>query len=334
MNTRTKALALAATLAAFAAPATAETVLKLGSVSPSGSPWTKWVQNVSAQVAEASNGELRIELFLDGQVGDEQTIIRQTVKGRLDLAYVSNVPLALLAEELVLPSVANLFDSVDQGTCVAHNHLAAAFSEVMEDSGVVPLTWMEIGHNALFSKTPIRLPSDLEGLKVRIAPTTADAALTKALGTSGIPLGIPDAIPGLQTGTVDAASFPALVGMSMGIHKIAPHVTVTNHSRLIGAVAISKRTWDKLSDQEKEWLRTFKADGPKLTEVILATEEAMLQKIADAGVQVHYLSDEEQAVWADLTKPILQDVIDQTGGQAQAIVERLIEAKALCGAGN
>jgi len=116
-------LSLAAAMALSVVAAQAETVLKLGSVAPSGSPWGKWVQGVAAKIEEQSKGELKIDLLLDAQAGDEQTVLRQTAKGRLDIAFVSNVPLTLLAQEMAIPSVAYMFDSVEQGTCVAHQHL-------------------------------------------------------------------------------------------------------------------------------------------------------------------------------------------------------------------
>ena len=111
-------IGLSAALSLAAIPAGAETVLKLGSVAPSGSPWGQWAQTVAGQIEEISGGEMKIELLMDAQAGDEQTILRQTAKGRLDIAFVSNVPLTLLSEEMAIPSAAYLFDSDAQGTTV------------------------------------------------------------------------------------------------------------------------------------------------------------------------------------------------------------------------
>ncbi len=331
IRTLAKGLALAAGLTVTGAAAQAETVLKLASVAPSGSPWGKWVTGVAAKIEEISGGELKIDLLLDAQAGDEQTILRQTTKGRLDIAFVSNVPLTLLSQEMALPSTAFLFDSPEQGTCVVYQHLGNVLGEIMEGAGVVPLTWMEVGHYILFSKEPVATPADLKGKKVRIAPSIADAALAKALGTSGVPMGTSDAIPALQTGAVDAAWFPTLFGIGIGVHKVAPNITVTNHARLIGTVAVSKRVWDRLSDQERQWLGVFTAAGPKLTEGILAAEPAVLGKLEAAGVPVRHLTDEERAAWKAAAAGVMDEIIAEAGGKAREVADALEAAKAACG---
>lgn len=326
-----KGLALSAGLVLFGAAAQAETVLKLASVAPSGSPWGKWATGVAAKIEEVSGGELKIDLLLDAQAGDEQTILRQTAKGRLDIAFVSNVPLTLLSQEMAIPSTAYLFDSPEQGTCVAYEHLAGVLGGIMEGAGVVPLTWMEVGHYVLFSKKPLASPADLTGLKMRIAPSIADAALANAWGVQGVPMGTSDTIPALQTGSVDAAWFPTLFGIGIGTHKVAPHVTVTNHARLIGTVSVSSRTWAKLSDQEKQWLGVFTAAGPQLTEGILGAEPALLGKLEAAGVPVNKLVEEGSAAWKSAAEGVLNAVIEEAGGDAQAVADAIAAAKVACG---
>ena len=326
-----KGLALSAGLVVTGAAAQAETVLKLASVAPTGSPWGKWATSVAAQIEELSGGELKIDLLLDAQAGDEQTILRQTAKGRLDIALVSNVPLTLLSQEMAITSAAYLFDSPEQGTCVAYEHLADSLGGIMEGAGVVPLTWMEVGHYILFSKQPLQTPADLEGLKMRIAPSIADSALADAWGVQGVPMGTSDAIPALQTGSVDAAWFPTLFGIGIGTHKIAPHVTVTNHARLIGTVSASSRTWAKLSDQEKEWLSAFTDAGPELTAIVLGAEPALLGKLEEAGVPVNKLDEESSAAWKSAAEGVLDAVIAEAGGESQAVADAIAAAKEACG---
>lgn len=327
-----KGIAISAAMALTAIPASAETVLKMASVAPSGSPWGKWAAAVSAKVEEVSGGELKIEMLLDSQAGDEQTILRQTMKGRLDIALVSNVPITLISESLALPSAPYLFSSVEEGTCVFHEHLTSELTGIMGDAGVVPLTWMEVGQNIIFSTEPVRVPSDLAGKKVRVAPSISDVAFADAIGASGVPMGTTDAIPALQTGAVAAATFPTVFGIAIGTHKVAPNVTVTNHQRLIGTIAVSSRVWKTLSEQEQQILaNVFGPAGSQLTEIILGAEKALLGKIEGAGIPVHYLTEEEQAEWHAALADTPAAIADQAGEGAQQIVDTLAAAKAACG---
>lgn len=327
-----RGLAVAATLACFGSAAQAETVLKLASVAPSTSPWGKWVAGVAQQIEEKSGGELKLQLLLDAQAGDEQTIVRQTARGRIDIAYVSNTPLAILSQEIALAASPYLFASVEEGTCVAHQHMSETFGALMEDAGVVPLTWMEVGQYIIFSKDPVKVPADLSGKKTRVAATVTDEAYARALGTSGVPMGTSDTIPALQTGTVDAAFFPTVFGIAIGTHKVAPNVTLTNHSRLIGTVAVSERTWSKLSPEHQAILRdTFAAGGPQLTAMILGAEQALLGQLKDAGLPVYQPTEAELSLWKEAAATVLETSAKDIGGKSAQVIDALNAAKAACG---
>lgn len=326
-----RGLALTATLIGSAATVQAETVLKLASVAPSTSPWGKWVAGVAQQIEEKSGGDLKLQLLLDAQAGDEQTILRQTIRGRIDIAYVSNTPLTILSQEIALASAPYLFSSAEEGTCVAHEHMGEVFGTLMQDAGVVPLTWMEVGQYVIFSKDPVKVPTDLNGKKTRVAATVTDEAYARALGTSGVPMGTSDTIPALQTGTVDAAFFPTVFGIAIGTHKVAPHVVQTNHSRLIGTAAVSERSWAKLSPEHQALLKeTFGAAGPQLTAMILGAEQALLGKLETAGVPVYRPTQDELAQWQAAAANVLEETANDIGGKSQEVVAALNAAKAVC----
>lgn len=330
MKFRNLAFGCALALGTFGAAAQAETTLKLATVAPLTSPWGQWAQGVADQIAEDSGGELIIEIIGDAQLGDEQTILRQGMKGRVDLVMVSNIPMSLIGQELDLVSSPFLYDSTEQGTCVAFNHLSDILGPSLQESGLEPLTWMEVGNYLVFSKEETRTPEALSGKKLRVAATTADAMFANRLGAVGVPMGTSDTIPALQTGNVSAAFLPGVFGIAIGTHKVAPHVTVSNHTRLIGTVALSERSMRKLSDQEKEWLSVFTAAGAQLSSIVLGAEGALLGKLEDAGVPVARLTDDEAAAWRASADGLREELAAELGAKAVSILEQIETAKQVC----
>ena len=330
MKSISTGLALAAGLLVSTA-ASAETVLKLASVASSASPWGQWFSSVADAIEEQTGGDLKIDLILDAQAGDEQTILRQTMRGRVDIAAVSNTPLTLIAPEIALAAAPFMYDSVEQGTCVSHEHMTETFGEMMEGAGVVPLTWMEVGQYIVFSKETLETPSDLAGKKLRVAESATDEAYARALGTSGVPMGTSDTVPALQTGNVDAAFFPAVFGIGLGTHRVAPNVVITNHARLIGTISVSERTWKTLSEEHQTVLKsTFEAAGPKLTAAILGAEGALIGKITDAGVPVYVPSEEHLAAWRDAATAVAEEVATELGDGGLTVLAALEAAKEAC----
>lgn len=318
-------------LGVMSSTALAETTLKLATVAPLSSPWGQWAQGVAKKIEEESGGEMKIEVIGDAQLGDEQTILRQGMKGRVDLVLVSNIPLSLIGQEMDLVSSPFLYDSVEQGSCVAFNHLSEILGPSLREARLEPLTWMEVGNYIVFSKDEARTPSALEGRKVRVAATTADELFARKIGAVGVPMGTSDTIPALQTGNVEAAFLPGVFGIAIGTHKVAPNVTVSNHTRLIGTVAVSQRSYNKLSDQEKEWLSAFTEGGAALSAAVLGAEGALLGKLEGAGLRVARLSDEEAAEWHTSADGLREELAEQLGPKAVSILEQINAAKVACG---
>lgn len=115
--------------------------LTWGSIAPSKSPWGAWALKVKEQLETASGGKLKINLLLDAQAGDEQAMVGQTARGRLDMTMVSNTALSLLSKEVGLTSAPFLWDSDAQGTCANQKHLIQALSQLLGEAGVKPPAW-------------------------------------------------------------------------------------------------------------------------------------------------------------------------------------------------
>ena len=75
----------------------------------------------------------------------------------------------------------------------------------------------------------------------------------------------------------------------------------------------------------------FTAAGPQLTQGILGAEPALLGQLEGAGVPVKHLSAEEGAVWKAAADGVLAAIIEEAGGDAQAVADRIAQAKAACG---
>lgn len=325
------AITCATALGLMSGAAHAETTLKLATVAPTSSPWGQWAQATADKIEELSGGELKIQVIGDAQLGDEQTILRQSIKGRIDIALVSNIPMTLIGQEVDVFSTPFLFDTVEQGTCVVYSHMNDILGPTLREAGLEPLTWMEIGHYVVFSKSGNALtPADLEGQKLRVAATTSDEAFARRMNAVGVPMGTSATIPALQTGNVESALLPGLFGIAIGTHKVAPYVTVTDHARPIGTVAISQRSYKKLSDQEKEWLKVFTETGPAMSATILGTQEALLKKVEAAGLPVVRLNADQTAEWQTASEGLREQLAEDLGSKALTLLERVEQAKAAC----
>ncbi len=305
--------------------------LRSSTAAPEASPWGKVANAYAAKVAELSGGKLTIKTYFSSELGDEQTVARQVARGRLDMAGLSNTATSLLVPEFGLLSSPYAFENLEMADCVADNHLISTFSAAFDEAGVVTIAFLEVGYQIIFSKDPVKKPSDFKGMKVRAAPTKTDTLYLDAAGASAVPLGTTDSMPALKTGNVNAATWPTVYGIAIGTHKIAPHVVVTNHVHQIGTVIISKKIFDSLSEEEKGWVMdagdVFKGFRP----VLRGASDGLLKKIEGAGVPVYRPTEAEMAEWVSVAAGVQPQIVEEMGGNSAATWTAIEAAKKACG---
>jgi len=305
-------------LLAISGTVSSATELRLSAAPPAGSPWGKVTQKFIDKVSEISDGELTIKPFMGSKLGGEQDVVKQIGRGRIDMGVMSNTAVSLLVPEFSLLASPYAFDSPEEFDCVADNHLLATFSNDFEQAGIRTLSWMEVGYQVIFSKDiDIRIPDDLNGKKVRAAPSPTDSQFISATGATAVPLSPKDTVPALKTGQVGAATMVSVFGMATGYPKVAPKIVLTRHQHQVGGVIISKKTWEKLTAEEQGWLNEAAPIFLELRQVIRGAEGALLKKSAGEGATVVELSDTELAAWKALVPGVQEKILEKMGGKAE-----------------
>lgn len=321
--------AFAAILSAGAAAADARE-LRLSAAPPAGSPWGVITQQFVDRVAEISGGELTIDAFMGGTLGGEQDVARQIARGRVDMGVMSNTAVSLLVPEFGLLASPYAFESAEQSDCVSDNHMLATFSEEFEEAGIRALSWMEVGYQVIFSTTPIRVPADLAGLQIRTAPSATDSMFIQAAGGTPVPLAPNEAVSALETGQVAAATQLSVFGISTGYDRVAEHITLTRHQHQVGAIIMSERTWNSLSEQEQAWINEAAPIFLGLRDALRGAEGALLARAADGGAEVIELTDEELAEWRAIAPDAQESILDDMGSTARGVWDQIVAARNAC----
>jgi len=327
-NRLLKLLAAVLLAAAYTLPA-ASRELTVASVAPVGSPWAKWIGSVKTKIETISAGKLTLKLVMAGQAGTEQDTIKQVARGRLDIAMVSTAPLSLLVKEVTLANAPFLWQSVKQGTC-AINRLDDVLEPMLSQAGIKTLTWFDVGHRGVFSKTLVKVPGDLAGVKLRVEPQLSDVKFGQAMGATVVELPSYDSVPALQTGAANAMAQSVIVGASAGMYKAAPYVTLTNQVRQFGVIAISNALYKSLSAEERVWLEQFKALAPEMEKTFLATEAALIGKMEKDGATVYRPTAEEMSLWKISTAGVLDGLTKDIGGRSAQIRKAINDAQTNC----
>ncbi|MEX0284506.1 MAG: TRAP transporter substrate-binding protein [Paracoccaceae bacterium] len=307
--------------------------LRLSMAPPPNSPWGGVAQKFVDKVAELSGGELTINAYMASKLGGEQDVIKQIARGRVDMGVMSNTAVSLVVPEFGLLAAPYAFDSPEQFDCVADNHLLDTYGAEFEAAGIRTLSWMEVGYQVLYTKDGARVPADVKGVKIRTAPSVTDTKFMQQAGVTAVPLSPKDTIPALKTGQVDGATQLSVFGIVVGYPAVAPQITLTRHQHQVGAIVISTKTWNKLSEQEQAWINEAAPIFLELRPALRGAEGALLKKAAGEGATIIDLTDEELGQWKALAPQAQEVILDEMGDAARAKWDAIQTAKASCTSG-
>ena len=332
MNFKALSVLTAALMSAGPALAAEVTELQYATVAPERTPWGAHFLNRKQAAETAAKGSLKIDMFFSSQLGDEPTVVRQLIRGRIDIAGQSNTATSLIVPEFSLLAAPFLFKDAAQSDCVFDNHVKPIFGPLLEAKGVVLLSYMEVGFPALYSKTPIRTVADIKGMKIRVAPSAPYPLYFNEAGAIAVPLAGSDTVPAMQTGQVNAIHNTTVFGLSVGYQKIGPHVTYLPSHHDIGTVVMSKRSWDRLTREQKDSMLEMGKEVNALRKSIRDTQEALLKGAAGKdGVVVYRPEGAELAEFRARGAKAQEELVKSIGPSAVPIWARIQAAVKACG---
>ncbi|HIT64747.1 MAG TPA: TRAP transporter substrate-binding protein DctP, partial [Candidatus Ventrimonas merdavium] len=142
---------------------------------------TAWAEDVK----EKSGGTINIEVVPNAQLGSEADNISSIQAGALDMAKVSASTLGNFNEAWNVLSVPYLFNDQAHFYKVMDGDIAKELYNITEPDGFIGLTWLDSGARSFYTaKTPIRVPADLHGLKIRTMDSQMAIDMMDALGGS------------------------------------------------------------------------------------------------------------------------------------------------------
>lgn len=216
--------------------------------------------SVSKQMAELvskkSGGKMEIQLFANGQLGQEREMFEGMQMGSVDMAvmtnsYVSNFVPACSALDLPF-----IFKDADQAMKVLNGPYGQSLFKAFDKAKVVPLAWGLGGfRNLITTEKAVKTPDDLKGLKIRCLENKVYMNTYKTLGANPTPMAWSETIPGLQQKTVEGLDASITVLYTGGFADICKNLSVTNQFFAATLVCISKNKWDKLTPDQQKWLR-------------------------------------------------------------------------------
>ncbi len=218
--------------------------INVGTVAPKDTLWHQILQEMAQEWRDISGGRIRVNIYTDGQQGDETEMLRKLRRGQLHAIGLSGAGLSAVEPGVGALQIPMLISSYEEFDYI-RDQLAPRLEAMLAERNLIVLNWSEVGWVHFFSTRPARTLDDIRQMKMFIDANDPDSEeLYRELGFQPIPSEITSLIPDLETGRVDAfATAPlfALTGQSFGR---ASNMIPVNWVALVAATVIDKVTWE------------------------------------------------------------------------------------------
>lgn len=245
-----KKLVLALAVLTLSAPAGAVT-WKIATLTPDGTQWMKDMRASAKEIKDRTEGRVVIKYYGGGIKGNDTKVLGQIRIRQLQGGAFSPSALAARYSDLNLYGMPLVFESEEEVAFV-RSRMDSKLQQGLEEAGFVNFGFASSGFANIMSSTPVRTLADLKGKRVWVPEGDSISYQSmEAMSLNPVTLPMTDVLTGLQTGLIDIVAIPPIVGLVLQWHTKVKYITRMPLVYSFGFMAIDKKEFDKISDEDK-----------------------------------------------------------------------------------
>lgn len=318
MNT-TLSASLAAALLAAALPAAAQTVLKFSHTDQQEGGRQAAARLFARKVAELTSNRYTVQVFCCSQLGNDPKNIEQLALGGIDFTVSATGSYAPHVPTLNLTMLPYLVDNFEQGWKFYDESkwLKAQFDKAPAKGFRFLATW-EAGFRNMTTRDVLNTPADAKGKKLRTFPNEMMRWTLEAMGFNIQIMPLPEVYLAIQQGAVAGQENPTDTIASNKFFEVAPHITLTQHVYSPIPLAVSERTWAKLSPADQAAVtEAARIAGKFSRQFVQASEEKLLNGMAGKGAKVNR---PPVGPFREAVQPVYAKARDKYGADVDAVL--------------
>ena len=232
--------------------------LKFATLMPTGTAWSKILDDWVKEVEEKSNGRIKFKMYSGGVMGDEPDVLRKIRKGQLHGGMFTGYGIGRIYSPARVLEMPFLFKNVEESDYI-REQIMPDLEIGFRESGFELLGWPEVGFIHFFSTQRITSVDDIRKLRIWLwQGDPLGEAFFKAADIKPIPLSIIDVYTQLSAkhGSIDTvytSTFGAIALQWYSKLKYATRIPLTN---AIGGLMVSNRFYNKLPEDLQQLLKT------------------------------------------------------------------------------
>lgn len=293
------AVAIAASLSA--PQAAAQETLRVAHAYKPGTSVAIYWDEFAKRVNDRAGGKLKLQVFHSGQLGGDEQVFRGMKLGTIHFGSGAAANEGVVTDAYFWLDLPYVLKSRESAVKVFADPEVDAYlqTKLRNDAGTVLLGHIEVGGFRLLinNKRPIRTPDDVKGLKFRALSNPIDIALLKSWNFTATPLPWSDTYTSLEQGMIDGLNLQAAAINAFGFQELVRYGTETRTLMTFHVAQVSAKTFDALTPQLQQILRTASAEALKIANAADRDDEKTVLDTISKRVTVYKPSEAEMKLW-------------------------------------
>lgn len=294
-------------LALTATGSQAAITIKLAHPNVPAHPMGQGYELFKSDLEKRSDGQFKVQIYDSSKFGNFDAVVQGIRMGVLQMGSDGAGNFSVFNPKLMMFDMPFLITSYEASDLITDGPLGQELAKSLENNNIMGLGYIEIGFKNIFSNRPVRTLEDAKNLKIRSTHSKAHIGLLQSLGMNATPVAWGEVYTALQQKTVDGIDIDLNLAYFNKFPEISKYVTMTRSVYSPHLVMISKPFYNKLNDQQKQWIHESFAVMQKFERAEIRKNEAMIiEKIKEMGGEVIELSPEERARWIEASKGVFE----------------------------
>ena len=300
--------------------------LRIGDNWGASHPMAAALDNVfKTQIEEQTNGEITVEVYHDGLLGDEANLWQSVRDGSVDFVVVGT-PMNQEFSEMLISDWPFLYRDLEHAKSVWTGEVAdevtAAFNEFFPE--VEMLSWGPNSARTVSSAKPLTCVDDFAGQKFRMPNNPIHIGIVEDLGASAQVIGLGELFTALETGTVDGQDNGMVTIVDQSFQEVQSYLYETNHIIATLEIIANKGTMDRLTEEQQTIVRdAAKAAAVQAWDEYIASIDEDRATIEEAGVTVTQLTDEERTKMIEKIQPTIDTLLEENADWAPDLIAKI-----------
>lgn len=285
-------------------------VIQLGYENNPGEPIDLAAHEWQRILEEKSNGTMKLELFPSSQLGSKMDLVDQMLAG----GSVCTLADGAFYAERGVPDFGivfgpYLFTSWDDCWRLINSGWYNDQVEKLAKNGlrVISSNWI-YGDRHTLTKKPVHTPSDLKGMKIRVANSMVFIKGFEVLGATPTPLALGEVYTALQQGVVDGLENPLTTLDGGKFQEVAKYLILDGHVKNFTTFVVGEIFFKSLTpEQQKMLVDSANEAGLYNNSIQVEKEQQAMKNLVAGGVTVYTPSEAELKQFQEAAKAFYTD---------------------------